>query len=137
MITEAMFRAGWRECPSDEVRRAWEAKGGRWQVWDTSHSINKPFGIRDEKDTGYERHYWRPVHPSTWDYDCRGWQDAVPTEPGLWWRKDSKYVLPVAVSAHPFNASILCWTAFYEHGGGSVEPDGQWLAPCVKPEVMP
>lgn len=98
MLTETMRRAGWRECPSDEVRRAWEAKGGRWQLWDRTC----PPYIADRNEPRWTSGSWRPVNPQTWDYDPRGWGVVVGPESnqwGEWWWWQGEWIPMQAVKA--------------------------------------
>lgn len=137
MITPEMKAAGWRECPTDEVRKAWEAKGGRWQI-----TPIKPVVLVGVAPLHLASGHipmagvvfaWRPVHPSTWNYCPQGWGSAVPTEPGSWWRKDKHS----PVDVHEYDEG-LGW--FNQMGDASrivpVTDDGQWIAPCVKPGVV-
>jgi hypothetical protein len=53
---------------------------------------------------------------------------ALPTKDGLWWRKDRD--IPVMVSGEiwfDLDQTKEVW--------GPVYDDGQWIGPCVKPEV--
>lgn len=147
MLTEAMRRAGWRECPSDEVRRAWEEKGGRWHIsWlgDGSDNIGPgspvawpPFHNVEDSRIG-QFSMWRPVNPQTWNVDWRGWGVVVPTDPGLWWRDD--YNFPVQVVTSLMFDGTMIFMQIDEAGEwmdvGAVEDDGHWIAPCIKPEVL-
>ena len=95
-LPDNLRRAGWGECPSDEVRQAWEAQGGRWQVLTRVGVLPPDFTfprvIHPGRNIIPERFgivLFRPVHPSTWDYDARGWgEDMTPTEPGWYWWRD-------------------------------------------------
>lgn len=68
MITEAMRKSGWRECPSDAVRRAWEAKGGGWQVlipYEEGEALELET-LTPGGDGDYPGDWvFRPAHPST------------------------------------------------------------------------
>ena len=130
MITPEMRASGWRECPPDPARRDWDAKGGRWQSWYV-RSGSTPVVVVDPE--GHRSALWRPVHPSTWDYDCRGWGVAVPTESGYWWRKTRRN--PVKVEPFAFLSGSLGWWEEDREHFSVVTDDGQWLAPCVKPEA--
>lgn len=102
MISEQMTRAGWREMSSDEVRRAWEAKGGRWQSLILDAQGNECVGIMiiGRVYNYIEPLAYRPVHPSTWDYAPEGWgvaatagylmQSDIGGDDMLFWRTDSR-----------------------------------------------
>lgn len=127
MITEVMRLAGWRECPADEVWKAWLAKGGEWEwMGDTG---SPQFGIYGLPKSMLSRISVRPVHPSTWDYCPQGWGSVVPTEPGLWWV--DWCMMPVEVYLSHGELWCMCC-------GEAVDIDtaGGWLAPCIKPGVV-
>lgn len=136
MLTEAMMRAGWRECPSDEVMRAWEEKGGRWQVWSTASEIPGAVLPNDWAVASVRVGAWRPVNPQTWDYDPRGWGKVVPTEPGLWWRTDRDEPVWVVVGEEGLE---WYWdeAAARDKNGYPVTDEDDWIAPCVNPGVLP
>jgi len=101
-MNDAMKRAGWRECPSDDVRRKWEGMGGRWAISARYEHMpcigyySKPEVVgpnASESDGALMRGLWRPVHPDHgWDHATWMWatctgESLVPTEPGwYWWR---------------------------------------------------
>lgn len=155
MLTESMRRAGWRECPSDEVRRAWEEKGGRWQaVWNdggeggdhsnpwTARSLsmmptvaNRPRGTLP---MCMEFGIWRPVSTQTWDYDPRGWGDVVGPESkqwGEWWWWQGEGLPLQAVKAMRCDDGdflvVINGIDMYLS-----ELGGRFIAPCAKPEVV-
>jgi hypothetical protein len=85
-ITAAMKAAGWRELPSNAVRKAWEAKNGRWETLQWNGHDYSPIGSHNP-DPSYEAieimecvrvGAWRPVSLPTWDYAPEGWADPVP-----------------------------------------------------------
>lgn len=147
-LTEAMKKAGWRECPDDAVRLSWELNGGRWQIMQWLYDGFTPAYIRNP-DPKYAhlglldceiKGAWRPVNPETWDYDPRGWGEqpapVVPNRAGWWWRKDRN--TPVVVeTCIDFSGdeikTLLTWED--DDWCRNVENDGQWIGPCVKPEV--
>lgn len=86
MLTPELRLAGWREMPSDDVRRAWEAKDGRWSVLLAigGGDYHGPIvaSARNTEGTAFRDGLWRPVNPQTWDYDPRGWGlSPVPLSP--------------------------------------------------------
>lgn len=140
MFTEQMKRAGWNDRPSHKVRQEWEKKGGRWQAAKGFYDSPEPWIVDIEivlpGDTVNDDYrIWRPVSPRTWDYSPDGWGEVMPTEPDvMWWRKDAMvYGLPVNIHRHPIVVGLLCWNAINVNMSGIVEPDGQWIAPCIKP----
>ena len=128
-LTPEMIDRGWRRAPSEDVRRAWEALGGQWQVAfilaGFSHVFAMPSNIRFAAGV-----IARPVHAATLsDYCPEGWGDRpMPTEPDWWWRKDSPR--PYWVSPLPDHSGLGYTTP---HGEIPVIDDGQWLCPCVRP----
>lgn len=139
MITEAMRLAGWRECPDDATWKDWEAKGGRWQarlkVNDEPFIVTRGFDVTSHLPiTVRDIPAFRPVHPSTWDYDPRGWGAVVPTEPGLWWRDDS--FAPVQVGGRERLQWLGRSMVFHDPGWNPVTDDGHWFGPCIKPGVI-
>ena len=86
-----MMNNKWRAMPSDEIRRAWETKGGRWLV--VIQAPLKPgvpyqtcaVGLLVGEDRRGDDILWLPVWPGTpekpdWSYDARGWGIAIPTD---------------------------------------------------------
>lgn len=141
MLNEAMKRAGWRECPSDDVRRVWEEKGGRWQAAKGWYSLPQSWianvdivFLGDASASMYMM--WRPISGETWDYDPRGWGKVVPTEPGLWWRTDRDEPVWVVVGEEGLE---WYWdeAAARDKNGYPVTDEDDWIAPCVNPGVLP
>lgn len=150
MLTDQMRKAGWRECPSDEVRKAWVAKGGAWTYLQRLHDGGlSPIGWHnpDPKYTIMDCNragLWRPVSSQTWDYDPRGWGAVVPTKQGLWWRDDRDHPVDVAedrswafCESDGMLPDLVWYTGEYDDRRreiwAAVTDDGHWLAPCVRP----
>lgn len=160
MLTESMRRSGWRELTHEQCLRLddnqyicrassdrsscllnlWESKGGRWAYTDdgTVKILSKGGFILARQSDGTNR-LWRPVHPSTWDYAPEGWHDNFPKDPDvMWWRKDRGNPVHIWLDKNIDKTMILFWGVLRDSGYMSaVVDDGQWIAPCVKPEVMP
>lgn len=80
-----MSNAIWRPAPTESVRRAWEAKGGRWMMRQGDRvphypPIQWPVDVCNEVFTFYGDPavaLWLPVSLPDWQYDPRGWGDVA------------------------------------------------------------
>lgn len=129
--TPDQTRAGWTTLPDRETWDAHIARGGVWQRMDADYAdyfrarplrSNWEHAVRIDAEFGAALH--RSVDPHTGNY----WPlpGAVPTEPGLWERRDRR--CPVLVSA---SGKGLVWEDEFGEEY-PVTPDGQWIGPYVK-----
>lgn len=137
MITEAMRRAGWRECPSDDVADDWEARDGRWQqTFDPAQKADEelvPVVIRKGEPL-CPIALTRPVSPLTWDYDARGWGESLtPTEPGwYWWRWDAQHPWTAVDVYRSRNDGLqVMHSLSLDRGIFLDEMGGEWGGPCL------
>lgn len=71
-ISESMKRAGWRECPSQELWDGWRAFG-YWQMVDVSERIiTEHYDYTLLKRLNHLPKYCRPINKCG-DFDIRGW----------------------------------------------------------------
>lgn len=137
MLTEAMKRSGWRPAPNEKVRDDWKARNGAWMVKTPSGPILADVAALMWKFEVLLEWPWRPVYTTTYDYAAEGWGAVMATHDGYWWCRWKGIRYPFVFLLCEISTGEFVVRRGTERLGMSDDPQFEWIAPCVKPEVLP